>query len=73
MQAGIALGLAQAVAARFPEWGPDFAGRPGSRCLCCLRVAPHKLLLPLLLPLLLLLCLPHALQVLLSALPPVQR
>lgn len=25
MQAGIALGLAQAVAARFPLWGPDFA------------------------------------------------
>lgn len=24
-QAGIALGLAQSVAARFPAWGPDFA------------------------------------------------
>lgn len=25
LQAGIALGLAQSVAARFPTWGPDFA------------------------------------------------
>ncbi len=29
-QAGIALGLAQTVAARFPSWGPDYAGKRGS-------------------------------------------
>ena len=30
-QAGIALGLAKAVAQRFPDWGPDFAGEMGGR------------------------------------------
>lgn len=25
VQAGVAMGLAKTIAARFPEWGPDFA------------------------------------------------
>lgn len=43
-QAGIALGLAQTVASRFPTWGPDYAGEggvgaPAVPCCACPALA----------------------------------
>lgn len=41
-QAGIALGLAQTVAARFPAWGPDYAGGEGREGGAPVREGPWR-------------------------------